>query len=70
MDADFPWLAYGWRLLQGTGVTLAISLAPMLVSLAGGVLLGVLMKLTHRLRHFVCRAHLVLIRFMPVLVLR
>ena len=69
MDADFPWLAYGWRLLQGSGVTLAISLAAMLVSLAGGVLLGVLMTLPNRLLHFVCRAYLEFIRFMPVLVL-
>lgn len=69
MDADFPWLAYGWRLLQGTGVTLAISLAAMLVSLAGGVLLGVLMTLPNRLLRFICRAYLEFIRFMPVLVL-
>ena len=69
MGADFPWLAYGWRLLQGAGVTLAIALAAMLISLAGGVVLGVLMTLPNRLLRFACRAYLEFIRFMPVLVL-
>ena len=58
MGADFPWLAYGWRLLQGAGVTLAISLAAMLVSLAGGVLLGVLMTLPNRFLRFLCYTEL------------
>ena len=41
----------------------------MLVSLAGGVLLGVLMTLPNRFLRFLCRAYLEFIRFMPVLVL-
>ena len=41
MGTDFSWLDYAWRLLQGTGVTLAISLTAMLISLAGGLILGI-----------------------------
>ena len=41
----------------------------MLLSLAGGVLLGVLMTLPNRFLRFICRAYLEFIRFMPVLVL-
>ena len=69
MGTDFSWLDYAWRLLQGTGVTLAISLTAMLISLAGGLVLGVLMTLPSYLLRAACRAYLEFIRFMPVLVL-
>ena len=69
MATDFPLLDYAWRLLQGTGMTLAISCAAMLISLAGGLVLGVLMTLPNRLLRGICRAYLEFIRFMPVLVL-
>ena len=69
MATDFPWLDYAWRLLQGTSMTLAISCAAMLISLAGGLVLGVLMTLPNRLLRGICRAYLEFIRFMPVLVL-
>ena len=69
MGTDFSWLDYAWRLLQGTGVTLAISLPAKLHPLAGGLLLGGLMPPPSYLLRAACRAYLEFIRFMPVLVL-
>ncbi|MDO4643927.1 MAG: amino acid ABC transporter permease [Cardiobacteriaceae bacterium] len=60
--------AFGWRLLQGLGVTFAISFTSMLIALVGGLLFGFLMTLPNRFLRFFCRFYLELIRFVPILV--
>ena len=57
------------RLLQGLGVTISISVISVLLSLAFGVLLGIVMMVKNPLIRFITRLYLEFIRIMPQLVL-
>ncbi|GHV33762.1 amino acid ABC transporter permease [Clostridia bacterium] len=58
-----------WRLLEGLGVTLKISLVAVLLSLALGVLLGMFMTLRNPVTRVISRLYLEFVRIMPQLVL-
>ncbi len=57
------------RLLQGLEVALKISLLSVVISLAGGVLLGVVVSLKNNVVNGVYRVYLEIVRIMPQLVL-
>ncbi|MGT2907683.1 amino acid ABC transporter permease [Streptococcus dentiloxodontae] len=57
------------RLLEGLGVTIGISLLSILISIAGGLVLGFVMASRFRSLRFLSRIYLECIRIMPQLVL-
>lgn len=57
------------RLMEGLGVTLRISLASIILSVALGIFVGMLMTMKNRVVRAVCRVYLETIRIMPQLVL-
>ena len=58
-----------FRLLEGLGVTLEISLLSVLVSMILGTGMGVLMSMNSKVIRFICRIYLNIVRIIPQLVL-
>jgi len=58
-----------WRLLGGLWVTVKISLTAVLLSVALGILLGIVMTLKYKIVRYTAKVYLEFIRIMPQLVL-